>query len=76
MLVLDQILDSLDMIDFQVCIECICVAPKLGGPLTNRQPEENSWVSGAPIPHYVSHLPGSTNLTTKWPLRVHLSIFI
>ena len=26
-------------------------APKPGGPLTNRQPTENSWISGNPIPH-------------------------
>ena len=53
-----------------------CDAPKPRSPLTNRQPAENSCISGDPIPHYVSHLSRSTNLTTKWPLQVHLSIFI
>ena len=29
----------------------ICDALKPGGPLTNRQLAENSWISGDPIPH-------------------------
>ena len=37
-----------------------------GVPLTNRQHAEDLWISGDPIPHHVSHLPGSIrNLTTK-----------
>ena len=32
--------------------DCDCDAPKPGGPLTNRQPTENLWISGNPIPHY------------------------
>ena len=32
-------------------MDITCDAPKPGGPLTNRQPMENSWISGDPIPH-------------------------
>ena len=40
-----------------------CDAPKPGGPLTNRQPAENLWMSGNPIPHCCAPFTGTHNLT-------------
>ena len=44
---------------------CPCDTPVLGGPLTNRQPAENSWILGDPILHCYVPFTGIHNLTKK-----------
>ena len=38
-------------------------APKPGGPMTTRQPAEDSWMSGNPTPHHRAPFFGSHDLT-------------
>ena len=41
---------SFMIVAFRVCLDQVCDAPKLVGPLTNHHHAENSRISGAPIP--------------------------
>ena len=39
-----------------------CDTPRLGDPLTNRQPAKDLWMLGNPIPHYCVLYTGTHNL--------------